>query len=193
MLSQANEQNDIGKAGKLSQSPLRTNGVRKQGNLIKSPSDTTVYAPAFAVRNDGTRRISDQSGQKQVEQVVDQQVDARAISNQVSDFVESIRNEQQRRQSEVSVPGQAEANDRAEKIILEAEKFRDKVATLSGIVHDTYNITGVGDVGIAMENLMVNKAIEHGNETPVTVPVGGVGSTQGFSDDDFFHLICHVD
>ena len=68
--------------------------VSGQQNRVKSPSDTTIYAPAFTVRADLNRtRFNNPS----------------VIEQQVSNFVDAVRAEQSqdiRRVSEVTVPGQ---------------------------------------------------------------------------------------
>ena len=51
------------------------------------------------------------------------------------------------------------------------------------IVMDGRMADGVRNLDLGIQNL---------NQIQ-PAPVGGVGVTRGLSDDDFFHLICHVD
>ena len=137
---------------------------------IKSPSDTTIYAPGLTKRNVETFKaqmsVDMSPANKHDMLVLDDMV------NKISNFVESIRMDQHEeeaslgpnRASEVVVPGQDQARECTERAIIEAEKYKAAIETPPG-----------------MSNF----------HTPVEI--GGVNSTNGLSDDDFFHLICHID
>ena len=147
--------------------------ARKSGNkrspLIKSPSDTTLYTPAFKVVNDNSK-IADKNG----------------MVNNITNFIQTVRVSQE--SSEVGGqigPDQGDhdqprpstsqcdkeelqeliiARQRAEKTILDAEKF-----------HATVSAPNPG------ENIgQFGKLSEESGQ--------GIGLT----DDDFFHITCHV-
>ena len=137
-----------------------------RGNIVKSPSDTTIYRPAL-------RKESPVANGK-------------TMLNRISNFVESIRNEeastsrgqQFSRQlndsdhdnegeqtqfavaSQIRIPGLDEAQKRAQDAVVEAEKFKATVEQ-PGMIIDT-------------------------NIAPLNVGTG-------LSDDDFFHLTCHIE
>ena len=107
------------------------------------------------------------------------------ILKRVSDLVESIKSEieeefgdetgedsqQNRTTSKVVVPRLQEAQKCSENAILQAEKFKATVADPPGKIN----------LDIPIRNILkVNE--------PSTQQVG-----MGVSDDDFFHLICHID
>ena len=115
---------------------------------IKSPLDTTIYAPALVkspVQNQNNLQVNDM----------------------ISEFVDNMRmehsqdlqeRERQRASTSDVVPRLEEAKDHNDKAILETEKFK---ATISN--------PGMGEM--------------------LSFP--SIGS--GVSDDDFFHLTCHID
>ena len=151
---------------------------------VKSPSDTTIYAPAIVksppvANNTVGRRLSGNEQNLFVDPLVQgDTTEVIVVGNQhnmandmISDFVESVRVEQKdlhekerRRASEdgVSNPANIEleqARIRSGKATLESEKFKATVAVpKEGI--QSFDIPNIG---------------------------------AGVSDDDFFHLTCHID
>ena len=149
-------------------------------NIVKSPSDTTIYVPALK----HGKRVDD-------------------VVNKISDFVESIhiestrkdkhnqgdidsgipltndqpdeeshtrhRNSTPDRYARSSEEYERKKADRADKIILEAKKFRANIAALKGTVSDASEF----DFHTVTEEIKLRHLLDN--------------------DDDFFHVTCHVD
>ena len=168
---------------------VKTNTRDGTVTLIKSPSDTTIYRPAVQRLNSILPPVPvhlNRTGQvlnvtagnvPTIQPMIDQDIETR-----VSNFVEAIRvNDGPVGQvGQVASPGPSrqpdqlepddlyqEAQKRAEKTILEAEKYKALIANPPGENYDSIN------------NM---------NET---LQVRDVGS--GLTDDDFFHLTCHIE
>ena len=108
-------------------------------------------------------------------------------NNLVSQFVEAVRLEghpedgPQRRKSDVAAIELEQAQQRAEKAVLEAEKFRASVETPGKFLNN--NVTH-GIPSPQLSNLNADCRTSMNN-----IPnIGG-----GVSDDDFFHLTCHIE
>ena len=144
--------------------------------VVKSPSDTTLYKPAFKLvdteQNSETNRFLIEQQRMESDQ---QQPD---VINEISNFVDAMRVQhdsheqdqravvlQQKENDELK-----EAMDRANKSVIEAEKFKATLAEPK----DRSNVSQM--IGNILE------AQEH----PIMV-------TENLSDDDFFHLTCHID
>ena len=190
---------------------------------VKSPSDTTIYAPALTkvsgvnrlvVEQDLSRsggrigvgnvnRFSDkgvavndmQTGLGVETCLISHPPPAQQIVNQVSDFVEAVRYKQQnedesqhRRRSEVVVPGLEQARSHAELAIIQAEKFKAKIATPPGRMCRVANVNNMFDVDgeVLPNSLEVQEGLN-----PMIQQSQAMGS--GLTDDDFFHLTSHID
>ena len=171
--------------------------VKEQTEIIKSPSDTTIYAPAVA-RN----TFQDNSPVTQLQgNVVNRLINEKTtengdghhdavINDVISNFVESIRmeqngrsgyennqelrvtaqnNEHQRVSTTGGNPEQDEARRHTQSALIEAEKFKATIAQVPG---EQQNSVG-----------FMNDSV------PMCIP--NIGSR--VSDDDFFHLMCHID
>ena len=126
--------------------------------VIKSPSDTTIYTPAV-----NRARFNSPRGEHL----------ERNIMNKIASIAESMRLTDKQQMdvveastSDVNQPmtskdttnqGLEEAKRRAERVILEAEKYKEVIEEPGEFL---------------------------GNKTPIGM---------GLTDDDFFHLTCHVD
>ena len=109
-------------------------------------------------------------------------INARKIQ-EISNFVDAMRvdtetnapgtsgDQQKQQRSEVMVPGFGEAQERAEKAVIDAEKFKAAIA----------------EPGRTLSNSIMENAMST-IQTEVSRALG-----QGKSDDDFFHLMCHID
>ena len=165
--------------------------VTRQGKdpLIKSPSDITVYTPALQ------KKLTPQSGKQNPNPLYSDIIQMVSILNNVdmnvtvkqnnhdpiSNFVESVRQNQHladfntntmgRKSKEVVANELKEAQLRAERAILEAEKFQAQVEPPGNMTHESLE---VGQLRSREE-----------------VPLFNIGS--GVSDDDFFHLTCHIE
>ena len=147
-----------------------TENKSKTLQAVKSPSDTTLYTPAL-------------------KKVVDQ-----GMVDRISDFVEAIRLEgtvrtvdqraspiagMSQRHDEGRVPvGRPELDSvraKTQQTILDAEKFKATIEPVPGMFDEN---------GILCEQQNFGK---------VNLMNNGMAVGNGFSDDDFFHLTCHID
>ena len=169
-------------------------GNRKEDNVIKSPSDTTIYAPALNRSSGGYSPLNNQNKGFKLNQPEPSGSDGKnnfsneEINTIISNFVESVRVEQVvapdnevrlqaqqgecRRASSIqeAIPGQTEARRRTDNAVVEAEKFRAAIAQVPGESFTPFD--RVGNSGM-----------------PAVIPNIG----EGISDDDFFHLTCHIE
>ena len=168
----ANEVNQTKGAGNreaLPKTPERQPKNGKRGELVKSPLDTTLYAPGLV-----------NLGNKNIHQVQTHNHPLQFNIDNVSKFIEGIRvsqretsgensgqhreseNNQQRQRRSKSMEEEElfqEAREKAEKVIIEAEQFRASINVPQGMsVED--NDFFEGDVK---------------------------------NDDEFFHIRCHVE
>ena len=159
--------------------------------LIKSPSDTTLYTPALRQVNsplrqgNGTvvRQLNPVPVIKEVE--VPQSAHAQQdddLANTIIKFIQGVRvqHEERRLSKETRIEREAEeARWKSEEAIVHAERFKAVVNQPPGelAIHSQVN-----------QNL------------DVVGPVGGVGQERlsgptgdGDVDDQFFHVTCHID
>ena len=173
--------------------------------LIKSPSDTTIYAPALTRFNGGNREIglvdleqtnklteNDKVTSLQPKVMADplytNQPQPQAMNEIISDFVDNMRLEQERRDemehvqraevrrastSQNGNPELEKAQLRGDNAILEAEKFKAVIAEPGRHSPDPL---------ITQRN-----SGDCNNEFGMIPNIG-----QGVSDDFFFHLTCHI-
>ena len=170
---------------------------KEKSHCIKSPSDTTIYAPAI-------------QRTPQIENEVVQQRNT-DVNELVSNFVDSVRFEEQQKQTDLQekerrrsltaddkdAMGFAEARTRTDRAVIEAEKFRASIAP----PNPGTQVTNLVASEVVMSNNvresemgMVNPvAMTNLNNAGVvkTTNIPNIGS--GVSDDDFFHLTCHID
>ena len=163
-----------------------TTPVKRNRNVIKSPSDTTLYRPVFQREKDKGEQANSFKGDNNhlvdqitrfVESIRMQTEDKRAKSKESNgeDTAEQQDDEPQpstsgmQQRSEISVPGFKDAQDKVTKTVLDAEKFKAVLANPPGenISHYLHEIPS--------NNIAVD------------------GEKHHKSDDDFFHLICHVE
>ena len=173
--------------GKINDQEQIQKGVsRQQVPVIKSPSDTTLYAPAVQKVNERNTPDKFDANAKTAMSVDN------AMIKKISDFVDSIRVSDKDRaeagssQDEVAhhdpTPVQVttkdyqerdayqSAKDKTDRAILEAEKYKAVLA----------------DPPSKYEGEIRGKC-----DQEVLQKIRNIGS--GLSDDDFFHLTCHVD
>ena len=156
-------------------------GTGKNDNFIKSPSDTMIYVPALAKNKISGSRIQHVELPRQQAQDVPVEVtevmhaSPVVLNEMISNFVDSVRLEQQdlqekeRRKSSANQKdtGYKEAGSKTDRAVLEAEKFRA-------------SITAPNPGRCEQSQIVVN-----------TAGIPDIGA--GVSDDDFFHLTCHID
>ena len=153
------------------------------GRGVKSPSDTTLYAPTLKktpdrILNIGFGREMNERDMRPLEPTKNADV-----TDQISNFVENIRLEQQTTEPQ---PGTSGVNkqkpdylkDLAAKFILEAEKFNTEVARPKGMVE-------LNETEIPVQN--GHNQNRHFQGVRVT------SNREVLDDDEFFHITCHVD
>ena len=164
--------------------------VIRNSPLTKSPPDTTLYAPTVRKAGGGDTRVGVSPGvrllpplQMELAKTMGGVTEGKEQEvTEISNFVESIRmtdtREEVRSKPAVDMdetPGFLEAKSRAEKAILDAKRF--KVA-----------ITEPPDTGKMINNANVSNPVNRINFMGSPPNIG-----EGLTDDDFFHLTCHVD
>ena len=185
----------------------------KQPNL-KSPSDTTIYAPALIKQSNQhpnfeqvdniDQRISEFVGQarKEVEKDLEVSEDydpgegtSGARDNHARKFV---RENDMLRESELD-------GKKARTAVIEAKKFRAAIATPPGNIEPFSGAVGmesnmVDGLEILNDNVRGLQVTSEGTG-PMNVHVQNMGqplivqqtNTPRLSDDDFFHLTCHIE
>ena len=195
----------------------------RNNNIIKSPSNTTVYVPALQ------KKLTPQQG-------VIHTINHECIPNDVDLFVELVRMEQHPQDAVRNMMDLEQAQQKADRAILEAEKFRanveapgrsnmiDQLLVRQSIEpnfdnHDN-NLSTTGQILVNPQSSNNEKLIGNadkvfvnprfvdneqmvGNMEGISLPAQGqldgtreamnmlnIGS--GVSDDDFFHLTCHI-
>ena len=192
-------------------------------DFVKSLSDTTIYAPALMKSPQTHRQLHNELTQNsnkamtltQVNKIGSQETERinNDMDNMVSDFVDAIRIEQ--RQSELDQLQEKERrmsssnNDnnlemvksRVDRTVIEAEKFRANVANPDPGKNYMNSLNQCGSL-VMQPNL--NEQYHQLSEG-VNAEVGGMDGQipqevshipnigTGVSDDNFFHLTCHID
>ena len=188
---------------------VAVNSAPRMINQVKSPSDTTLYAPALQNLTQKTMSVNfnrKATDSERIHREPIQKISEEMVVDKISNFVESIRrsNEEavgepqpgtsdearadlRRRNnntnqvaSTVTVP-QNGARERADKMILDAERFKASINP-PGMYGDSYNANAYEIRNMVDENL-----------NGPTAGLAITNSMSSMSDDDFFHLTCHVD
>ena len=182
---------------------------------MKSPSDTTIYVPALNKSSIiGQRPVMSEAYQRPVQS---------SMNDIISDFVENVRLEQEAGNNDVNLMERErrrasqeqgnsviqEAQVCADKAIVEAEKFRATVANPGRDLNDIgQELTPrLNNPQILMEGVGVVHAGHNGKpemqlsdnliglqDNPMNVShkhIPDIG--MAVSDDDFFHLTCHIE
>ena len=149
----------------------KNQGVKTKtaNRVIKSPSDTTLYRPALAHRPEDNIDFMNKISEF-VESVCIDQHPQDAVTATPADVMPEVsaapqtENVQPFQQNQTSVEVDEE-RERAQHLILDAEKFKATIAAPTDIVQNTVTFP----------------------------PVITERQPQGFTDDDFFHPTCHID
>ena len=183
----------------------------KRDCFVKSPSDTTLYAPAL-VKSPLLTGVNKET---------ERQDQMKSVDNMVSAFVDNVRLEhrqelQEKERWKSSTMNQQpvgfeEARTRADRNVIEAEKFRasvvdpDKGRNIDMPSGDNVNYramtefvtdTGLQEGGVLLLNEPVRSQImpDRTKTNDLLLQqshIPHIGA--GVSDDDFFHLTCHID
>ena len=164
--------------------------INESGDPLRSPSDTTVYAPVLQYKLTPQNQVDRvfvtmNQPQQPMPLGITTETDNNNL-NLVSQFIESVRLDQhpedinqERRRSEVLAEELKEAQLRAERSIIEVEKFRAAVEMPGKPIE---NITNNGT-----DRVQVGTLEQTGGGSMTIMDIGS-----GVSDDDFFHLTCHI-
>ena len=186
----------------------KTTPIKRSGKVtnVKSPSDTTLYQPAFKKKVDENGKLmngvtlqvvsdrekinndklinwdtsvsvnmADKGGSNksgQVENVIANFVDTLRIEHEQKNKDDGSREKMVQRPIQQADEEWTQARDRTDQRILDAERFRATVANPT---------QGNGDI---LPPFVQN------NNLPIAAPLA---MGEGLSDDDFFHLSCHID
>ena len=147
-------------------------------NEIKSPSDTTLYTPAFEKA-------------KQTEQ-------ANNIINQISDFVENIRIETESQSVGSQSPGALDASGGATAKIHHGSRRSMDPSKSPAAMRPTPEELAKERVDKTILNAEKYRAqinAPTGNVSPNTTQLLILNPEQGGieTDDDFFHMTCHIE
>ena len=156
-------------------------------NLIKSPSDTTIYTPALTKRQvNNTEETVDKisnfienirfgdsdTGRRQLTRVNDQSQpeinNAEDEVNELSDLIEGRRNDSTSQCSREPVADLPEAREATDRIILDAEKYKATIAPPKGMQMFQEDLRPY-----FKSELELRRFVD--------------------TDDDFFHMTCHVE
>ena len=196
----------------------------KNKEVVKSPSDTTIYAPGLTRQPKGV--VLDQIIQGILNtQAAETKVNSQGsvangsysnnfnqtrIDKHISDFIEGIRikstvtskasepvpSTSRQQPNEVYVDEQVdEAKQRANQLILDAERFKATVNNPSGQLSLPQDNPTISADRILFEANQGMAAIPQLNAGDFQAGVsGGTNSSViALCDDDFFHVSCHVD
>ena len=191
-----------------------TDKLPRNGNqnkdFVKSPSDTTIYAPALKRNTTGGSKANSPQIIRQsfvVQGDVSSQGD---VPNIVSNFVDAVRveHEQERQQANAVLmererrrsqdpcfpEGLENAQNRSKNAILEAEKFTASAAKPGMLIDFSQirvppGVLNTNQAGAAAVPNNTDNGQNNNNGQHMQIP--NIGS--GVSDDDFFHLTCHIE
>ena len=185
-----------------------TKTLCKNSEFIKSPSDTTVYVPALQKKLMPEGFIGSQivnESNRDMAQAKTSTGNDLSFNQEdlISNFVDAVRMQQHpddvtaqdRRRSELITAELEQAQKKAQKAVLEAEKFRVQVEQ-PGAVNSVDNLGNVVSNQLR-DSLITDQALNSKeadlvqNLQPSSMQMLDIGS--GVSDDDFFHLTCHIE
>ena len=174
-----------------------TKGIVKGVSLIKSPSDTTIYIPALRKLFQPRLVIPKESNQNDFNTIGDMHVSSQSevedVTNHVSNFVEQIHQTQFKENSSqdkeqitpkvksaivVKDPEEELTRKEADQAVLEMEKFKATVSQPPGTSHN-----------LLLDNTNIDPTMKLLQELVNSLGI----QPDGLSDDDFFHLTCHID
>ena len=199
--SNSRKGNKVNKVEKTKSKNLKgiTTGNLKRAiqSIAKSPSDTTIYAPALLRDTEVSPSVLNQLKRNKAVSVGKQlpvQSPVMNVIDQISDFVDNIRirstERQGNRRTEAEEPGPShhsqasdggddshkqhnDAANLADRVILDAEKFKATVNAPKGNV-----INGTEDANVNESLLKIADCLKH---------------IVNNDDDEFFHITSHVD
>ena len=176
-------QTNGGKGGKLQ---------CKNHNVIKSPSDTTIYVPALNKTVSNVPPVINSKPCNQgIEQIVNTFVDTVRLEHEMN--AEDVRERERRRASTSRIDtSEQEARTKTDRAVIEAERFKATIALPQPGMSMQLESECVDVVqGQLIENQIngFNKSVDLQYGQAIQIPNIGAG----VSDDDFFHLTCHIE
>ena len=184
-------------------------------NVIKLPSDTTIYAPALKLNV--TPPVKPKV--KETEFPVKSH-EAMEVSDEIAKFLQSVRLTQEKANnehlfinsnvvaqqaavddSELVIPPRPDNSDvqelarkRAEKTIVEAEKFTAGIDNPPGmLIYGKAMGDGIDQTQVNLMQQIGQQGQAVFNQKPQGVGAGLLDIGKGASDNDFFHLTCHIE
>ena len=190
LTNQSNEQIGVNINNSRMQTPIRPSRVINGGATNKSPSDTTIYAPAFA-------KVPDQ--QIQEGELVHSNYSP--VVNKITEFLKQMRIDNVNREPGDSIVEGIRVNG-DDNIGHDRDRFTTNTEPNPGTSRDNVNMQGqgqgdgmAGQAGAIMAKMVVDAENYRAtlDQPPGTVH-GQFSPNQNFSaDDEFLHITCHVD
>ena len=208
--------------------PITPKGKAIAPVVVKSPSDTTIYAPALHRRAEKIDKIVSKPNE------ILMRTNDNDIPQQIASFVDAVRIEADRRQvverdeaipgpsgysSRDPPPGFEEAKERMKQSMVQAEKHKAAVAVppgknfvdnfgvdvsqqqhLSALDQEFFQTMQGGsqeettgfDTQLAQPNL-IQQGVERNPQFHSHFQLLQRNVASNLSDDDFFHLMCHIE
>ena len=190
----------------IMETPKKIAANKQIGRIVKSPSDTTLYAPGLKKCQTSERGLGS-LGNPQFNKNFDHENDQ--MIEKISQFVEEVclETEDKEKQMPKPVPSQQfkegddirpqtskgdginmnnaerEARALADKLILEAKCFKGTITAPKGRQCDNYENFG-----------FEQQSVDQQKNDQCMVPVGYIKNLiEQESDDEFFHLTCHIE
>ena len=171
--------------------PVKRGNFALSGDVNKSPSDTTIYAPALQrITNevDKTKAIVDKILNDQSTDCGTMAIGGGDVSDKITHFIEGVRLEAKSKEPATSV-------GRSPNAMGPKPGCSTDVSTLVKEIVDPYQEQL--DAAKQKANQLILNAEKF--KASVNVPPGGFSHSSAFehndmvSDDDFFHITCHLD
>ena len=175
----------------------------KRPSRVKSPSDTTLYAPALLR---GNAQFSPAAVSQRHIGTPPNRNGPNQITDQISSFIEKLRPERNDQRSQDRDGGRSRSRDRgngkrksdrevntgsprsgsrsrnvADNVVLQAERFKASIEPPKG-TNDVF-----------LPNVPCGDSLQDNVKELLTILKGGGSLNMDGNDDDFFHVTCHVD
>ena len=163
--------------------------IQNQSQHIKFPSDTTIYAPAL------NKVISPVVcgtiyNEPNMNQIVSDFVDTMPLEHRQEEMSASLQEKERRRASmeQTEETPFDRAREKSTKSVVEAEKFKAMIGQPNAGRHLDFLQT-INDHSSERQLVQQCNEFQTDSHRPISIP--DLGS--GVSDDDFFHLTCHIE
>ena len=189
-----------------------------EGQMIKSPSDTTIYAPALGRATLHGLQTADNQERGQLNNPVVNSPNNVNLDNQISQFIEGVRLQSavvDARRPVVSQPQPSSSTGydgrfdesveqgkrRASNLIVEAEKFKATVNNPPGMqsvndptpVNESIHVNDMNQILQRQLNYPEHNPLMQSQASGDNMLNAGPAGPMLDIDDQFFHVTCHVD